>query len=63
MTYKGLTLEEAAELVIKNYQAAKLRNQQIADLRMQKNLLLTGISAGEKQEIHSRIITALRALR
>ena len=63
MTYKGLTMEEAAELVIKNYQAAKLRNQQIADLRMQKNLLLTGISAGEKQEIHSRILTALRALR
>lgn len=63
MTYKGLSMEEAADLVIKNYQVSKLRNQQIADLRMQKNLLLTAISAEEKQEIHSRIIAELQKLR
>jgi hypothetical protein len=63
MTYKGLTLEEAAELVIKNYQAAKVRNQKIADLRMQKNLLFHEGTAAEKEAIYSGIIAGLQALR
>lgn len=63
MTHKGLTLAEAADVVIHNYQAAKLRNQKIASLRMRKNLLLADISGTEKQALFNEIIDGLRALR
>ena len=63
MMYKGLTMEEAAHLVIANAKAAKDKSATIADLRMKKNLLRTKISVVEKQAIYNQIIESLIALK
>lgn len=61
LKYKGLSLKEAAELVIAKFQKAEANDQIIAELRMKKNLLVGPIPLYEKKEIYDSIVASLKA--
>lgn len=61
MKYKGLSLKEAAELVVEKHKKAEANDAIIAELRMKKALLAGNISLREKKEIYESIIAGLKA--
>lgn len=62
MTYKGLSLEDGADVVVAKYEKAKADQVTLATLRMKKNLLKMDIPRAEKRLIYSEIINGLNAL-
>lgn len=61
LSYKGLSLKEAAELVVEKFQKAEANDPIIAELRMKKNLLVGPIPLYEKKEIYDSIVAGLKA--
>lgn len=61
MRYKGLTMEEAAKLVVDKFQKAQAMDSVIAELRMKKALLKSPMQLAEKKEIYDSIVAGLRA--
>lgn len=62
MKFKGMSLEEGAEVVVTKYEEAQTAKATVATLRMKKNLLLLDIPLAEKRKVYAEIIDGLKAL-
>ena len=61
LQYKGLSLKEAAELVISKYEKANSLDVVISGLRMKKALLKGNLPLSEKEELYSAIVAGLNS--
>lgn len=61
LQYKGLSLREAAELVISKYEKANSLDIVISGLRMKKALLKGNLPLTEKEELYTAIVAGLNS--
>lgn len=61
LQYKGLSLKEAAELVISKYEKANSLDVVISGLRMKKALLKGNLPLSEKEELYNAIVAGLNS--
>ena len=61
LQYKGLSLKEAAELVISKYEKANSLDVVISNLRMKKALLKGNLPLSEKEELYDAIVAGLNS--
>lgn len=59
LRYKGLSLQEAAKLVIEKYTLAQANDVLISDLRAKKALLTGNVPLVEKKELYNSIVAGL----
>lgn len=61
LQYKGLSLKEAADLVISKYEKANSLDVVISNLRMKKALLKGNLPLSEKEELYNAIVAGLNS--